>query len=247
MVVGGERGRRCGDAKHDNDRRCSGGENPRHSESPLVKKMFWSWCGDLSAPIIRAERASLRTQLAAATSPALPCSLVRACVVSVRTRFAWLRPSPFSAMAASFVTRPRSRKRKSLAPFHWQRNWSASTSSARIDRRDSFILNGLVQIISAEGEYALQLGKPLVGRILAAEPGCPLKLRDARIERTVLVVRGAEIAQARVRLCADPLGAGEGSSAKTDFEHALLKSCSLLNKDRCLQTLNQPGIHQVTI
>jgi hypothetical protein len=40
---------------------------------------------------------------------------------------------------------------------------------------------------------------------------------------------------------------GEGSSAKTDFEHALLKSCSLLNKDRCLQTLNQPAIHQVTI
>ena len=40
---------------------------------------------------------------------------------------------------------------------------------------------------------------------------------------------------------------GEGSSAKTDFEHALLKSCSLLNKDRCLQTRNQPAIHQVTI
>jgi hypothetical protein len=40
---------------------------------------------------------------------------------------------------------------------------------------------------------------------------------------------------------------GEGSSAKTDFEHALLKSCSLRNKDRCLQTLNQPAIHQVTI
>ena len=40
---------------------------------------------------------------------------------------------------------------------------------------------------------------------------------------------------------------GEGSSAKTDFEHALLKSCSLLNKDKCLQTLNQPAIHQVTI
>src|SRR5215472_14404811 len=31
------RGRRCGDAKHDDDRRCRG-ENFRHSESPLTKK-----------------------------------------------------------------------------------------------------------------------------------------------------------------------------------------------------------------
>jgi hypothetical protein len=59
---------------------------------------------------------------------------------SVRRRFALLRRLRFSAMAASFGTRQRSRKRKSLMPSLWRRNWSASMSSVRIGRRGSFIL-----------------------------------------------------------------------------------------------------------
>ncbi len=61
----------------------------------------------------------------------LPCSWARACVISIRRRFAWLRPSRFSAMAASFATRQQSRKRKSLTPSLWRPNWSASMSSVR--------------------------------------------------------------------------------------------------------------------
>jgi len=54
------------------------------------------------------------------------------------------------------------------------------------------------------GQDCLELGEPLLGWILAPEACCPLELGNAWIERAVLVVRRAEIAQARVWLADEP-------------------------------------------
>ena len=54
--------------------------------------------------------------------------------------------------------------------------------------------NGLAEIIGPLGQDCLQLGEPLLGRILAPEAGRPLELRDARVKRAVLIMRRAEIA-----------------------------------------------------
>ena len=46
-------------------------------------------------------------------------------------------------------------------------------------------------------QQRLQLGEPHLGRVVAREAGGALELRDHRVERAVLVVRRAEVAQAR--------------------------------------------------
>jgi hypothetical protein len=53
--------------------------------------------------------------------------------------------------------------------------------------------NDLAEIIGSLGQDCLQLGEPLLGRILAPETGRPFELGNAWIERAVLVVRRAEI------------------------------------------------------
>jgi len=65
--------------------------------------------------------------------------------------------------------------------------------------------DGLAEVIGSLSQHLLQLGQPLISGVLAPETGRPLKLGDARIERTVLVMGRAEIAQARMRLAAQPL------------------------------------------
>ena len=54
--------------------------------------------------------------------------------------------------------------------------------------------DGLAEIIGALGQDGLQLGKPLLVRILATKACRPLKLCDGWVERAILVVRRAEIA-----------------------------------------------------
>src|SRR5215472_7778478 len=63
----------------------------------------------------------------------------------------------------------------------------------------------------AGGEHG-QLVQLHLGRVLALEPGGALELRDGRVECAVLVVRGAETAQAGVRLVLDPLVQGGGET-----------------------------------
>ena len=76
--------------------------------------------------------------------------------------------------------------------------------------------NGLTEIIGPLGEHCLQLVEPLLGRILAPETRRPLELGDARIERAVLVMRRAEIAQPRVWLAAEPLHDGLSDARLAD-------------------------------
>src|SRR5215471_2688551 len=69
---------------------------------------------------------------------------------------------------------------------------------------------GLAEVIRRQGEYRLQSGQPLLVRVVAPEPGRPFELRDARVERRVLVMGRAEQTQARVRLAAQALEDGLG-------------------------------------
>ena len=62
--------------------------------------------------------------------------------------------------------------------------------------------HGFAEIIGRQGEPRLELGQPLLVRVVAPEPGRPVKLCDARVERRVLVVGRAEQAQGRMRLAA---------------------------------------------
>ena len=61
----------------------------------------------------------------------------------------------------------------------------------------------LVVIPRARREQRPQFAELAVGRVVARETGGAFELGDERIERAVLVVRRAEIAQARVRLASD--------------------------------------------
>ena len=76
--------------------------------------------------------------------------------------------------------------------------------------------DGLAEVIGRLGEHRLQFGEPLVIGILPPKPGGSFKLGNARIERAVLVVRGAETAQARVRLIAYLLYDGLGDARLAD-------------------------------
>ena len=58
----------------------------------------------------------------------------------------------------------------------------------------------IVVIPCARCEQRQQLAELLFDQVVAGEPGGAFELDDERIERTVLVVRRAEIAQARMRL-----------------------------------------------
>jgi hypothetical protein len=54
--------------------------------------------------------------------------------------------------------------------------------------------NGLTEIIGSSGQDCLQLGEPVLGRILTPEARDPFELGNAWIECAVRVVRRAEIA-----------------------------------------------------
>ena len=68
----------------------------------------------------------------------------------------------------------------------------------------------LAEVIGGQGEHRLELGQPLLVRVVAPEPGRSFHLRDDRIERAVLMVRRAEIAQPSVRFAAQALEHGLG-------------------------------------
>ena len=94
--------------------------------------------------------------------------------------------------------------------------------------------DGLAEIIGTEGQNGFQLGKPLLGRILAAKPSRTFELGDARIKRAILVVRRAEIAQASKLLAAQPLQDGlrdarfANAGLARDQHHAAVATLCLL-------------------
>src|SRR5215471_8218108 len=60
--------------------------------------------------------------------------------------------------------------------------------------------HGLIKVSGPLREHRLKLIEPLLVSIVAPESGGPLQLRDDRVERTVLVMGRAEIAEASVWL-----------------------------------------------
>jgi hypothetical protein len=60
--------------------------------------------------------------------------------------------------------------------------------------------SGLAQVIRPLGEDGLQLAQPLFVVVVPPKASCPFKLTDHRVQDAVLMVRRAEIAQARVYL-----------------------------------------------
>src|SRR5215831_18756915 len=76
--------------------------------------------------------------------------------------------------------------------------------------------HGLAEVIRRQGEHRLQSGQPLLVRVGAPKPGGPFELRDARVERRVLVMGRAEQTQARVRLAAHALEDGLGDPGLAD-------------------------------
>ena len=65
-------------------------------------------------------------------------------------------------------------------------------------------------------EQLPQLAELLLDRVVAREPGGAFELDDERVERAVLMVRRAEIAQPRVRLALDALRQRRGQARLAD-------------------------------
>ena len=74
----------------------------------------------------------------------------------------------------------------------------------------------IVVIPRARREQCPQFAELGFDRVVAGEPGGAFELRDEGIERAVLVVRRAEIAQARMRLAFDVLGKRRGQPRLAD-------------------------------
>ena len=78
------------------------------------------------------------------------------------------------------------------------------------DQRD------LITVASARRDQVRELAEPLLGRVVMREACGPFELRDKGMERAVLMVRRAEIAQPRVRPAFEPLAQRRGQPRFAD-------------------------------
>ena len=71
----------------------------------------------------------------------------------------------------------------------------------------------MAEIIRALRKHGFKLSQPLFVRVISSEAGGTFELRDARVERAVLMVRGAKVAQPRMGLAVDAFDDCLGNAA----------------------------------